>query len=295
MITPDLLLALLAGATAGGGLLLLVAALVGWAPADRPGRSLTDRISAGDIGRRLAVGLALGTLALLVSGWPVVSVGAGLLGFFGTALFGGAAQGRTEVAHLEALASWTESLRDTIAGAVGLEQAIPASYPAAAPVLKPPLALLIDRLRTREPLPEALLRFGDDLDDPGADLILAALVLNARLRGPGLRDVLTALSQAAREEMDMRGRIEASRAATRRSVQIITALTLLVVFGLRLTNPWYVEPYDSVAGQVTLGVVCAVFAAGFLWLRSLSRYDTPERFLAGRAGTAASGRVEVPS
>ena len=42
--------------------------------------------------------------------------------------------------RLEALASWTESLRDTIAGAVGLEQAIPASYNAAAPILKPPLA-----------------------------------------------------------------------------------------------------------------------------------------------------------
>ena len=93
----------------------------------------------------------------------------------------------------------------------------------------------------------------------------------------------------------MRGRIEASRAATRRSVQIITVLTLLVVFGLRFLNPDYVEPYDSFAGQVTLGVVCAVFAAGFLWLRSLGRYDTPERFLAGRAGTAAAGRAEVPS
>ena len=295
MISTDLLLAVLGGATAGGGLLLLVAALVGWAPSDRPGPSLADRISPGNLGRRLALGAALGALALLVSGWLVIAVGVGVLGFFGTALFGGATQGRRELANLEALASWTESLRDTIAGAVGLEQAIPASYHAAAPVLKPPLALLIDRLRTREPLPEALLRFGDDLNDPGADLILAALVLNARLRGPGLRDVLTALSQAAREEMDMRGRIEASRAATRRSVQIITALTLLVVFGLRFLNPDYVEPYDSVAGQVTLGVVCAVFAAGFLWLRSLSRYDTPERFLAGRAGTAASGRPEVPS
>jgi Flp pilus assembly protein TadB len=295
VISADLLLALLGGAVAGGGLLLLVASLVGWAPPDRAGPSLSDRISPGNIGRRLAVGAALGALALLVSGWLVVAIGVGLLGFFGTALFGGARQGRTEVANLEALASWTESLRDTIAGAVGLEQAIPASYHAAAPVLKPPLALLIDRLRTREPLPEALLRFGDDLDDPGADLILAALVLNARLRGPGLRDVLTALSQAAREEMDMRGRIEASRASTRRSVQIITGLTLLVIFGLRFLNPSYVEPYDSFAGQVTLGVVCVIFAAGFLWLRSLSKYDTAERFLAGRAGTAASGRAEVPS
>lgn len=293
-MSSDLMLALLAGAIAGGGIWLLVAALIGWAPGRRIGPSLTQRLSPAELGRRLAIGAVLAALALLLTGWIVIAVGVAVLGFFGPALFGGARQGRTEVARVEALASWTESLRDTIAGAVGLEQAIPASYHAAAPVLKPPLALLIDRLRTREPLPDALIKFGNDLNDAGADLILAALVLNARLRGPGLRDVLTALSQAAREEMDMRNRIEASRASTRRSVQIITILTLIVVFGLRFLNPEYVQPYDSVAGQVTLAVVCAVFAIGFLWLRSLSRYDTAQRFLTGTVPGAVPPPVPEP-
>ena len=119
MMSSDLLLALLCGAVAGGGVLLLVASLAGWMPPPRPGRSLSERVSPGDIGRRLALGVGVGAIALLVSGWLVVAIGVGLLGFFATALFGGATQGRTEVAHLEALASWTESLRDTIAGAVG--------------------------------------------------------------------------------------------------------------------------------------------------------------------------------
>ena len=294
-MSSDLLLALFSGAVAGGGLLLLVASLVGWAPRERTGPSLSARRAPADIGRRLLLGGGLGLVALLATGWLVIAIGVGLLGFFATALFGGAAHGRAEVLRLEALASWTESLRDTIAGAVGLAQAIPASYHAAAPILKPQLGLLIDRLHTREPLPDALLKFGDDINDPGADLILAALVLNARLRGPGLRDVLTALSQAAREEMDMRNRIEASRASTRRSVQIITILTLLVVFGLRFLNPAYVEPYGSFSGQVALGVICALFAAGFLWLRRLSRYDTARRFLEDRSGRAPLGRAGVPS
>ena len=294
MISTDLLLALLAGAVAGGGVLLLVAALVGWTPRESTGPRLTDRLAPADLGRRFVLAIGLGTVGLLATGWLVIAIGVGLLGFFATSLFGGASHGRAEVLRLEGLASWTESLRDTIAGAVGLEQAIPASYNAAAPILRPPLALLIDRLHTREPLPDALLKFGDDINDPGADLILAALILNARLRGPGLRDVLTALSQAAREEMDMRNRIEASRASTRRSVQIITALTLVVVFGLRFLNPDYVEPYDSFAGQVTLTVVCAVFAAGFLWLRRLSKYDTARRFL-DSSGRTTLGRAGVPT
>jgi Flp pilus assembly protein TadB len=295
VINSEMLLALFAGAVAGGGVLLLIASLVGWTPKDSTGPSLADRLDAGDLGRRLLLGGGVAIVALLATGWLVVAIGVGLLGFFGTALFGGAAHGRAEVLRLEGLASWTESLRDTIAGAVGLEQAIPASYNAAAPILKPQLALLIDRLHTREPLPDALLKFGDDLNDPGADLILAALVLNARLRGPGLRDVLTALSQAAREEMDMRNRIEASRASTRRSVQIITLLTLVVVFGLRFLNPDYVQPYDSFAGQVTLAVVCGIFAAGFLWLRRLSKYDTARRFLDTRTDRRTLDRVGVPT
>jgi Flp pilus assembly protein TadB len=282
-MSTDLMLALLGGVMAGGGIWLLIAALMGWAPRERPGQGKAFGMTPAEFGRRFTLGAGFALIALVLSRWIVVAVGVGVLGFFGSSLFGGARRGRAEVARVEALASWTESLRDTIAGAVGLEQAIPASYHAAAPVLKPPLALLIDRLRTREPLPDALIRFGNDLNDPGADLILAALVLNARLRGPGLRDVLTALSQAAREEMDMRNRIEASRASTRRSVQIITILTLLVVFGLRFLNAEYVEPYGTFAGQVALGVVCSAFAVGFLWLRSLGRYDTAQRFLTGSA------------
>jgi Flp pilus assembly protein TadB len=128
------------------------------------------------------------------------------------------------VARIDALAAWTESLRDTIAGAVGLEQAIPATAHAAAPMIRDELQSLSDRLRVRVPLPEALQRFADELDDSGADLIIAALILNARLRGPGLRDVLSSLAESARAELDMRQRVNAGRRSTERSVQIVVGV-----------------------------------------------------------------------
>jgi Flp pilus assembly protein TadB len=301
MIDNTTLLAMLAGGVVGGGLLLLIAAIIGWAPPQpgdaRPG--LAQRINTQALIRRLVIALVAALLALLITRWPVAAIAAALLGFFARSMFGGAAASRAEMAKLESLASWTESLRDTIAGAVGLEQAIPATYNAAGLQLKRPLGLLIDRLRTREPLPDALMKFADDLHDTTADLIVAALVLNARLRGPGLRDVLSSLSTAAREELDVRGRIEASRKSIRRSVQIILGLTMAIVFGLTLLNRRYVAPYSTPSGQLALAVVFGIFAAGFLWLRRLAEFEVPERFLTntGRTGTpvaaAPAERAEV--
>ncbi len=169
------------------------------------------------------------------------------------------------------------------------------------PSLRPHLDALIDRLRARTPLPTALQNLADELDDPSADIIVAALILNARLRGPGLREVLGALAKSAREEVDMRQRVMAQRASTRRSVQIVVGVSVAFVLGLAVFNRDFVEPYGSPLGQLVLAAVCAMFACGFWWLRKLSQIETPERFLvradrqAPGAGTGRPGeRGEAP-
>jgi Flp pilus assembly protein TadB len=139
--------------------------------------------------------------------------------------------------------------------------------------------MLVDRLRARMPLAQALEHLADDMDDASADLVIAALILNARLRGPGLRDVLGALAKASREEVDMRQRVMAQRASTRRSVQIVVAVTLVMVLGLAVFNKSFVAPYGTFVGQLVLVGVIALFAAGFFWLRKLSDVETPARFL----------------
>jgi hypothetical protein len=144
-----------------------------------------------------------------------------------------------------------------------------------------PLARLVDRLHTRMPLPDALRRFADDLDDPGADLIIAALIINARLRGPGLRDLLGALSASVREELDMRRKVNAERRSTRRSAQIVVGVSVGLALGLAVFNPGYVHSYGSPLGQLVLAVVVALYAAGFVWMRRLATFETPERLLTG--------------
>lgn len=282
-LTPELLLVILLGAVAAGGIVLFVAALIPREPsavAEAPSSVLA---SIRSLGRRVPVAVGAGLLVLLLTRWVVAAAAFGVLILMWDRLFGGSKEARRSVARIDALAAWTESLRDTIAGAVGLEQAIPATTHAAAPAIRAELESLSDRLRVRVPLPEALQRFADELDDSGADLIIAALMLNARLRGPGLRDVLSSLADSARAELDMRQRVNAGRRSTERSVQIVVGVSVFFVVGLALFNPTYVEPYNSPVGQIVLTVVLAFFAAGIVWLRRLSVFEVPARFLRTRA------------
>jgi Flp pilus assembly protein TadB len=195
------------------------------------------------------------------------------------------------MARLEGLATWTESLRDTIAGAVGLEQAIPASTRVADGSIREPLARLVDRLHTRVPMHVALRRFAEDLDDSSADMIIAALIINSRLRGPGLRDLLGALADSVREELDMRRKINSSRRSTRRSVQIVIAVSVLMAIFLAVLDHRFLQPYDSVFGQLVLAVIVGIYALGIIWLRKLARFDLPQRLL----GTASSTAAAQPS
>ncbi len=280
-----LLLPLLTGTCFGLGLLLLVVFWQG-VPVRDPGTpSLLRRAGGGGkLSARLTVGLGVGLVTLVVTRWPVLAIALGLLAAYWDRIAGGGSEERIAIQRLEGLAVWTESLRDTIAGAVGLEQAIPSSVEATPSILRPPLNLLVDRLRIRTPLPDALLGFADDLDDPSADTVVAALVLNARLRGPGLRDVLTALAVSTREELDMRRRIESSRRSVRRSVRLILGIVLSVAGAMVLLNGSYVQSYDGVIGQLVLFVVCLLFLAGLLWLRRLAKPSAVERILGDQSG-----------
>lgn len=285
-MSPSLLEAVVCGAVLGLGLFTLVVAYVGL-PERPAGKPHKQRASLQERTRRLIVGVAAGLVALLATRWVVAGLSIGLLVAYWDRIAGSSAVEKRAIARLDALASWTESLRDTIAGAIGLEQAIPATAVNAGAPIRPSLNLLVDRLRIRESLPDALRAFAEDLDDPSADIICASLLLNARLRGPGLRDVLTALAVSTREELDMRRRIEASRKSIRRSVRIVLFIVLGMMGMLSVLNRTYVAPYDSLGGQAMLVVIAALFSMGLLWLRSLSAPSKTDRFLVFGADRAA--------
>jgi Flp pilus assembly protein TadB len=271
------ILALGLGAIFAAGVATFVSIWNGW---QLPHLSTARREHLASLGPRVWKAAAAAALVALITRWPVAVLAAGGLTWMWPDLFGGARQSRAQLQRLEAVATWTESLRDTMAAAIGLEQAVIASVEVAPESIIPALQRMVGRLRAHLPLPEALASFAEEFDDASVDLVIAALIMNARLRGSGLVGTLTALAATARDELDMRTRVEESRKNLRRSANVIVAVTVVFAGGVMVLSRDYLSPYGSFVGQVMLLLVLGGFLAGFVWIRKSSRVEPAPRFLA---------------
>ena len=207
---------------------LLVASLAsaGCRPAERPARQLTERLLPADLAARARWLGAAGLGAARAAGHPLggrrrrrrrcsrSSAGA-------RSAAPRRAAGRSPGSRAwppgpsrcatpsPARSGWSRRSRHRYGAAAPILQAAagPAGRPAA---------------RARMPLPDALQQFADDLDDPGADLIMAALDAQrpAARPGPARRARRRCRSPPARS-WTCAGGSTPSRATTRRSVQIV--------------------------------------------------------------------------
>jgi tight adherence protein B len=288
-MTGQTALAVLLGTGAGMGLVLAALGLRSRArPYRRPGRVGWRR--GRDRGTvRLAVACGCAVAVAAVTRWPVGAALAALGAWWLPGLLGTDRHHAKRVARIEAIASWTESLRDTLAGAAGLEQTILVTAPVAPAPIAADVAVLAGGIQRGERLPAALRDLAGRLADPTADLVVGALVLAAEQQARDLGSLLGRLAAAAREQAAMRMRIAAARARIRSSVRIIVAATAALTAALVVWSRPYLRPYDSLSGQVVLLVIGACFAAAFTWLDRIARVDDPPRVLTGPGGHGGPG------
>ena len=291
-------LAALLGLGVGVGLLLIIAGWRGVDP-DRPRRAWIHRTQPGRGGRRLtlrlAVALAVGVLTGVATGWVIGAVLAGLACWTLPRLLGRDPDHARRVARIEAIATWTEMLRDTLSAAAGLEQAILVTAPLAPSAIRGEITQLAARLESGEHLAPALRRLADQLADPTADLVIAALVLAAEQQARQLGELLGSLALAAREQASMRMRIAAGRARTRTSVRVIVGTTLAFAIAVVLLNRSYLAAYDTAAGQLVLLAIGILFALGFGWLARIAGMAEPNRFLTHLPETTETTQATAPA
>jgi Flp pilus assembly protein TadB len=229
---------------------------------------------------RLAGAVAIGVATGVITGWVAAAVLAGLACWALPPVLGRDPRHGHRVDRIEAIATWTEMLRDTLAAAAGLEQTILATAPLAPTAIRPQVSELAARLSNGERLTPCLRTLADQLADPTGDLVIAALVMAADHQARQLRDLLGSLAQAAREQASMRMRIQAGRARTRTSIRVIVGTTLGFASGMVLLDRPYLAAYDSITGQFLLLVIGALFGLGFAWLSRIAMVPEPVRFFA---------------
>jgi tight adherence protein B len=247
----------------------------------RPSR-LSTQVDVSQLVENFTLRLALGVGAAVVVGaftfWPMAALLAGVGAFMAPSLMGGGAARRLRLDRTEAIAAWAEMLRDTMAGSGGLEQSIIATAAVAPMPIRREVVRLAARLE-RERLAPSLREFADELDQPSGDLVVAALILAADKSPKRLGDLLGRLATSARANVNMQLRIDAGRARVQTAVKVITGFTSGFALLLLVLNKEYLEPYDSITGQVVLGAVGLCFGGAFLWLARAFRYQDEERFL----------------
>lgn len=269
------------GALFALGIVTFAVAMRPVAPGEIPERArpgINARTKFENLVLRLSLGIGCAVVVGVVTRWPMAALLLGLAAFMAPSLLGGEAQRKAKLARVEAVASWAEMLRDTMAGSGGLEQSIIATAGVSPTSIRSEVVRLAARLE-RERLAPSLRVFADDLDDPTADLVVAALILAADKSPKRLGDLLGRLAHSARDEVNMRLRVEAGRSRTRTSVKVITIFTTLFAAFLLLFNGDYLTPYDSMVGQAVLAVIGMCFGGAFWWLSQAFKIEAEERFL----------------
>lgn len=279
------LAAVLCGAAVGLGVLLVALGVRGTPPPEpRPARA-----TPAWMGDRILLRVALGAVGLVVvwlaTGWPAGGAVAAVGGVFGPSLVGARARRNQAVAKIEAIAAWAEQLRDVMAAAAGIQEAIVATGPLAPAAIGPEVRRLVERISTRrERLRPALERFADELAHPLGDMVVTSLLLASERQGR-LGDLLSEVARSARQTATMRLRVEAARARTYVTTRLIVGTTVVISVWLVVFRREYLAPFDTAGGQVMLVVIGAVFIGAGSLMRRMADPDEPARLLGAEAAS----------
>ena len=159
-----------------------------------------------------------------------------VLGWLIPSFVGLRARRRRQLARSEAVAAWAEMLRDLLVSNAGLHEAIGKSARVAPAAIRDEVKALYVRTQRGE-LATALARFADDMDDGIADTVVTALQIADQRAVADLGQMLAAVASSTRETVAMQLRINAARARTYRTAQLIAGIVAFFVGAARAHQP----------------------------------------------------------
>ena len=235
--------------------------------------------------REYVIAVAVGIPAMLATGWVAAGAGAAAVVVMAPAMLRPSAASTRHIARLEALASWTRRLADLLASGAAqtMQDALTRTAATSPPPIAAETAALASRMGPRG-LEPALRQFAKEINDPVGDHVTMALIVRHRAGGSGLADVLAALATDVDEQVRMRRAILSEQTKQISSVRGILAVTVGFWVLLAIFAHTYMAPYNTIAGQLALGVIVAGFGFTLAWFRRLAQPVVGARFLENPVG-----------
>jgi Flp pilus assembly protein TadB len=188
---------------------------------------------------------------------------------------------KATITRLDALATWMESLRDSVASHRGMLGAIESTATAAPPSIQPNIQALVLRIRAGVPFDQTFLALANELDDASADEAIAPLILASQFGGSDLQRLLDSAATNARDHLAIWQRTEMERAKPRREMRTIMIVTVAFVLLTLVIGHGYFKPFGTSTGQLMLVAMAGLFATGFAVMGKLAKPQPMPRILGG--------------
>ncbi|MCL5107388.1 MAG: hypothetical protein M1401_00645 [Chloroflexi bacterium] len=117
------------------------------------------------------------------------------------------------------------------------------------------------------------------LADPVFDVVAASLLLNDRLGGRNVSQVLDRLAHATRAQLRVQEELRAFQARNVLSARVVAAVPLVLLVVIRNLNPGYLALFDEWSGQLLLLGCLGSIALGYLGMLWITRLPDEPRVL----------------
>lgn len=223
-----------------------------------------------------------GLLAQAIFGWVVIDVVGALLGGAVYPLVLHGRRARRHQAVVRVLPEAVERLRDSLSSRIPLDVALARLGTEAGPLpLQPGFRQLGNELAVGVALAEAVQHWADGLADRAADRVASALVLYDEVGPARFGQCLDRLAADLRADLALREQVVSARARIVFQARILMVLPLVVLLGLRTSQPIAAQVFGTLSGQVVLAGAALMLALGYLLMLFLARLPSEEREFVG--------------
>lgn len=143
--------------------------------------------------------------------------------------------------------------------------------------MKPPLTQEFGRVlqeyRLGTDLDEAMLNMARRLGSRDLDILVNSIMITRR-SGGNVGEMFTKIADSIRERFRIEGKISALAATGNLQALVMSSMPFALMVVLWFFDPLHVKlMFNNTIGLFSFGVVCALVAAGFLWIRKVMQVD----------------------